>query len=112
MTDPDRIRYEIERTQDNLRNDVNLLTEKVSPGRIAERRVRAARGAMFTVKEKIMGTGSDAGSSVRDTVGSAASGVGAAASNAGDAFASAPRAARRSTQGNPLAAGVIAFGAG
>src|SRR5439155_5970082 len=112
MADPDRIRVEIERTQDTLRNDVNALTEKVSPSRIAERRVQAARGVMTTVKERIMGTGSDAASSVRDTVGSAASGVGSAASNAGDAISSAPRAARRSTQGNPLAAGVIAFGAG
>ena len=29
MTDPDEIRYEIERTQDNLRNDVNALTENL-----------------------------------------------------------------------------------
>src|SRR6266498_1162840 len=123
MTDPDKIRQDIERTQDSLRDDVNALTEKVSPARVAERRVRAARGAVTNAKEKIMGTASDAGSSVRDTVSSAVSGVGdaassvadgvgSAASSAGDALATAPDAARQRTAGNPLAAGVIAFGAG
>jgi hypothetical protein len=123
MSHPDQIRHDIERTQDTLRGDVNALTEKVSPARIAERRVQAARGAMGSVKEKIMGSAADTGSSVRDTVGSAVSGVGdvassaaggvsSAASSAGDALAAAPRAARQGTAGNPLAAGVIAFGAG
>jgi gas vesicle protein len=123
MTDPDRIRYDIERTQGHLRDDVNALTEKVSPTKVAERRVQAARGAMTNVKEKIMGSASETGATARDTVSSAvsgvgdaassaAAGVGSAASTAGEALASAPRAARQGTAGNPLAAAVIAFGAG
>lgn len=35
---PDRIRAEIERTQAHLSRDVDAFTEKVSPGRIVERR--------------------------------------------------------------------------
>jgi hypothetical protein len=130
MTNPDQIRRDIERTQDNLREDVNALGQKVSPSHIAERRVHAARGALGNVKEKIMGTASSGGSTVKDKVGSAASsvgdqasslagGVGSAASSAGDAISSAgdaitgaPQAARQHTAGNPLAAGLIAFGAG
>ena len=43
-SDPDQIRREIERTQANLSTDVDALTEKVSPGRIVERRVNRVRG--------------------------------------------------------------------
>jgi hypothetical protein len=40
--DPDQIRREIERTQAALSNDVDALTEKVSPAAIAQRRVDRA----------------------------------------------------------------------
>jgi hypothetical protein len=122
-TDPDQIRSEIDQTQRELSADVDALTEKVSPSRIAERRVRRTRTAMTNMKDRIMGSTSDA----YQTAGSAASGVGdslgarasaardtvaGTASSAVDTVRSAPDTARRSTQGNPLAAGLIAFGAG
>ena len=122
-TDPDQIRSEIDQTQRELSADVDALTEKVSPSRIAERRVRRTRTAMTNMKDKIMGSTSDA----YQTAGSAASGVGGSvsarasaardtvagtASSAVDTVRSAPDKARRGTQGNPLAAGLIAFGAG
>ena len=122
-TDPDQIRSEIDQTQRELSADVDALTEKISPQRIVERRVRRTRTAMTNVKDKIMGSTSDA----YQTAGSATSGVGNSvgakasaardtvadtASSAVDTVRSAPDAARRGTQGNPLAAGLIAFGAG
>ena len=42
-TDPDQIRSEIDQTQRELSADVDALTEKVSPQRIVERRVRRTR---------------------------------------------------------------------
>ena len=122
-TDPDQIRSEIDQTQRELSADVDALTEKISPQRIVERRVRRTRSAMTNMKDRIMGSTSDA----YQTAGSAASGVGdsvgarasaardtvaGTASSAVDTVRSAPDTARRSTQGNPLAAGLIAFGAG
>ena len=122
-TDPDQIRSEIEQTQRELSADVDALTDKISPQRIVERRVRGTRTAMTNVKDRIMGSTSDA----YQTAGSAASGVresagtrvsaardtvAGTASSAVDTVRSAPDTARRSTQGNPLAAGLIAFGAG
>ena len=122
-TDPDQIRSEIDQTQRELSADVDALTEKISPQRIVERRVRRSRTAMTNVKDKIMGSTSDA----YQTAGSATSGVGdrvgarasaardtvaGTASSAVDTVRSAPDTARRGTQGNPLAAGLIAFGAG
>jgi hypothetical protein len=129
-TDPDQIRSEIDQTQRELSADVDALTEKISPQRIVERRVRRTRTAMTNVKDKIMGSTSDAyqtagsttsgvGDSVgaraaaaRDTVAGTASSAVDTVSSAVDTVRSAPDTARRGTQGNPLAAGLIAFGAG
>ena len=71
-TDPDQIRSEIDQTQRELSADVDALTDKLSPQRIVERRVRGTRTAMTNMKDRIMGSTSDA----YQTAGSAASGVG------------------------------------
>jgi len=133
-TDPDQIRSEIDQTQRELSADVDALTEKVSPPRIMERRVRRTRVAMTNVRDRIMGSTSDA----YQSAGSTASGMGQAvsdrasaargtasdmassardtasgvASSAVDTVRSAPDTVRRRATGNPLAAGLIAFGAG
>jgi Protein of unknown function (DUF3618) len=112
---PDQIRDSIEQTQRELSTDVNALTGKLSPKRVAQRRTQRARTAMSSMKDRVMGTAaqtssaasgtaSSAVSSARDTLSSATS---AAASTAG----SLPDAARRGAQGNPVAAGLIVFGA-
>jgi len=125
MTSPEQIQREIEGTRQSLSADVDRLTEKVSPGRVVGRRVDRIKGSASSLKERVMGTmpdsdslrsvGGSAGSSVssaKGAVGSAASTVGEAASSVGDAVASAPQAVRQQTQGNPLAAGLAAFGVG
>jgi gas vesicle protein len=112
MTEPDRIRREIESTQRNLSTDVNALTEKVSPGHIIERRVGRVRTAFGNAKERVMGTADHHASVAGDKVGSVASAAQDKASSAAEAVSDAPRQIRRGTQGNPLAAGLIAFGAG
>jgi hypothetical protein len=121
--DPDQLRREIERTQRNLSTDVDLLTEKVTPGRIVHRKVNRTRRAMTSLRDRVMGTANDtvstasdrvggAASSVSDTASNAASSVADTASEAAQAVGRAPEAVRRGTEGNPLAAGLIAFGAG
>jgi len=129
--DPEQIRREIERTQQALSNDVDALAEKVTPGRIVERRVQRARGTAARWKDRVMGSNpmqggtpmQGAGGTARDTAhqvsgmvsgtaSSAASSVSGAASTVTDAVAEAPQLARQQAQGNPLAAGLIAFGAG
>jgi uncharacterized protein DUF3618 len=122
-TDPDQIRSEIDQTQRELSADVDALTDKISPPRIVERRVRRTRAAMTNMKDRMMGSTSDA----YQTAGSATSGVGEnvsarasaardtvadTASSAVDTARSAPDMVRRRAEGNPLAAGLIAFGAG
>ncbi len=126
-SDPDQIRDEINRTQRELSADVDALTEKLSPPRIVERRVQATRDAMTNVKDKIMGNTGQSASNAWDATSSQAASVGqsvtagassvrdsavSTVSSAADAARSAPALVRRQATGNPLAAGLIAFGAG
>src|SRR6478672_5667658 len=98
---PDEIRREIEDTRGRLSNDVNALTETVSPSNVARRQADKVAGVATSVKERVMGTADD----LRSTGSDAASAVGEAPGAAADK-------ARTKTQGNPLAAGLIALGAG
>ncbi|MGS2617553.1 DUF3618 domain-containing protein [Micromonospora sp. LZ34] len=122
-TDPAQIRREIEATRNNLSSDVDALAYKVSPSRIVDDRKQRARTALQNVRDKVMGTASDLGHgtghaahSVGDRASSAAHTVGdkaqSAASTVGDAAQRAPQVIREKSEGNPLAAGLIAFGVG
>jgi len=114
--EPDRLRQQIEYTRAGLTRDVDRLAEKTSPKQVARRR-------WTSVKEKVMGSTGQA----KDTVGSKASDLGGAvqdkashltdvagekAHDAAGAVRSAPQAVASQAQGNPIAAGVIAFGVG
>jgi hypothetical protein len=100
-TDPDQIREDIERTRAELSSDVDALTDKVSPTQVAQRQADKVRSAVTGVKDRVMG----GVSSGTDSAGSAVSSVGSTASQL-------PQTAKDKARGNPLAAGLIAFGAG
>jgi hypothetical protein len=114
--DPQRLRREIEYTQRNLSSDVDALTEKVTPSRIVQRRTDRVRRRFTTMRDKVMGTAADTTSTAGRRAGHAASTVAeqtsSMASSAGEAISEAPQAIRRGTEGNPMAAGLIAFGLG
>jgi len=110
--EPDRLRQNIENTRYALTRDVDRLAEKTSPRQIARRRWN-------TAKEKVMGStehARQAAGSGASTVQDTASHVGDVASEkaheAADAVRSAPQAVASQASGNPIAAGVIAFGVG
>lgn len=129
-SDPDEIRAEIERTRAELSSDVDALGNKISPSQVAHRKVEAVKDAAGSLKEKVMGVSHDAKDSVSHTgegVSQAAHGVGhgvagaaqgvtssvsSAASSAAGAVRSVPGTVQRQTEGNPLAAGLVAFGLG
>lgn len=98
MTDsPDEIRADIERTRRELGSDVDALADKVSPSKAVDRQVAKVRGAFGSVRDRVMGAADDAGSSLSD-----------AAGHVGDAK---DRIVSKA-EGNPLAVGLIALGAG
>jgi gas vesicle protein len=116
---PDAIRADIEATRARLGTNVDAVADKVTPSNIVHRQTDKVKDAVFGVKEKIMGATDTAGSNVHSATGSAGSSLGSAGSSigssisdAGSAIADAPHQAAVKTQGNPLAAGLIAFGAG
>jgi hypothetical protein len=103
--DPDQIREQIEITRGTLSSDVDTLAETVRPGNVARRQLDRVRGAAGGTRDKIMGTAADLGS----TGGSAASD---AAASSREAVRTTPDRVKAKTEGNPLAAGMIAFGVG
>jgi uncharacterized phage infection (PIP) family protein YhgE len=123
VTSSEEIEQQIERTRESLSANVDRLGEKVSPKRVVERRVDGVRTSVRNMTEKVMGMSDSAVQNVEGTMQSAASSVSSAASsagstvtdmasNVGEAAAQAPQQLRNQAQGNPLAAGVIAFGVG
>lgn len=100
MTTPEQIQQQIETTRDNLSSDVNRLADKVSPSAVIGRRVDRVKGSASSFRDRVMGVMPDKGQ------------MQSAAGNVSDAAGGAPQAVRRQTEGSPLAAGLIAFGAG
>jgi uncharacterized protein YjbJ (UPF0337 family) len=103
--DTEGLRRDIEDTREELSRDVDALTEKVSPGRIVDRGIERTKGRLSGMKDRVMGSAEGAVGSVREGVSSAGGTVSDTASGAADTV-------KHKTQGNPLAAGLIAFGIG
>jgi len=121
--EPDRLRDEIEATRSNLARDVDLLADRTIPTRVARRRWDGVKEKVRGVSDKVMGASSDRADSAKQGVKSAAGSVqefasqagdkaGEVAGNVADSVRQAPQTVTRQTQGNPLAAGMIAFGVG
>ena len=106
--DPEAIRRDIESTRTELSRTVDALTEKVSPGRVVGRRVDRAKDGFTSMKERVMGSSAHDNGPV-GSVGDQASSI---ASSVRETAGQTPTVAREKAQGNPLAAGLIAFGAG
>lgn len=103
--DPDVIRADIERTRSELSRDVNALGESVTPGHMARRGADKVKDRATGLKDQIMGSASDAGHATSDSASSVASSV-------GDTAHGAASSVKRQARGNPLAAGLVALGAG
>ena len=92
---------QIDEQRSTLGYHLDELGDKVSPRRMTERRKAAVQDRVASIKDRVMGTanaGTDRASEIKD--------------EAMDAARRAPEAARRQYEGNPLAAGLLAFAAG
>lgn len=94
---PDEIRAEIERTRSGLGADVDALADKVTPSKIAHRQTNKMKRAMNSMSERVMGSAESGQSTVSD---------------AADQTSEMMHQAKAKAEGNPLAVGLIAFGAG
>lgn len=109
---PDVIRADIEATRARLGTNVDAVADKVTPSHIVQRQTdkvkENVKDAVFGVKEKVMGAADHTAGNVHAATGTAGAHLG----DAGAAIGDAPAQVRTRTRGNPLAAGLIAFGAG
>ena len=109
---PDHIRDDIELTRARLAQDVDRLADKTSPGRVAQRGWQNTKAKVRGVTDRVMGAAHDGGGTVKDKASGAVDAVKDTAGDVAGHARQAPAAVRRQTQGNPIAAGLIAFGAG
>ncbi len=98
---PEEIRDQIESTRYRLSSDVDAVAEKVSPSAIAHRQTEKIRSSVGRVREHIMGVAEDATDSAAHVT-----------DEARESAKELPGRVTRGTQGNPLAAGLVAFGVG
>jgi vacuolar-type H+-ATPase subunit H len=108
--DPDEIRRDIERTRAQLSNDVNALADEAKPGNVAKRQVDKAKGSARDLKDRIMGSAEDTPAYQSMTGGTGA--VQQFGADARQSVQDAPQQLKQKASGNPLAAGLIAFGLG
>jgi gas vesicle protein len=97
----EELKVQISEQRDTLGRDLDAIGDRVSPSRMAQRRKAAVRERWNSTKDRVMGIADD-------TSGRASN----AASGVGEAVGSLPSRAANVAEGNPLAVGLVAFGAG
>jgi hypothetical protein len=100
-TSAEELRRDIETTRSDLGETLDAIGDRVSPGRMMERRKNRVVSSVQSVRDRVMGTAADTGQAVGDAAGGAV-----------ETLKGTPDTVRHQTQGNPLAAGAIAFGFG
>jgi gas vesicle protein len=106
------VRADIEDTRREMSDTIDAIADRTSPRRMVDRRRRAVADGWRSVRDRVMGrAGSTTGAagdrarhmseSARDTAGSVA-----------ETARQVPGTVVEQAQGNPIAAGIVAFGAG
>jgi len=104
----EELRRDIEQTREGLGETLDAIGDRVSPGRIVERKKNAMTYGLRGVRERVMGTVGDTTSSISGRVHS----VGDSAHGAVDSVKGMPGSVRDQAQGAPVLAGALAFGVG
>lgn len=105
---PDAVRAEIEGARADMSRTAEAISNRVSPRQAAQRQVRQVRNRLGGARDTIMGSLDQAAGSVQDMAGAGTD----QAHGLIQGLQQSPRTATSQAQGNPLAAGLIAFGAG
>lgn len=97
----EELRVEIAETRNDLSDTMDAIGDRLSPGRIAERRKNQVSGTFRSFRERVMGTAGQGAHSLSDT-----------AHSATETVKEAPDMVLQRTEGSPMIAGAIAFGLG
>jgi gas vesicle protein len=106
------VRSEIEDTRQDMSQTIDAIADRTSPRRVVARRRERMANGWRSVRERVMGRADD----VRGTAGGRAHELAGGAQDRASGMAEqarrAPERVVEQTQGNPMAAGLIAFGGG
>ncbi len=108
----EELKRDIESTRDHMGTTLDAIGDRVSPGRVVERRWNRMRQSTSRVGQSIMGAPRQAAGQVKTSIGGATDSASEGAGSLGDTLSSAPDRVQSATQGSPLAAGAVAFGLG
>jgi gas vesicle protein len=106
------VRSEIEGTRQDMSETIDAIADRTSPGRIMRRRTERMGDRWRSVRERIMGRAEETAGSATGTAQSTAATAHDTAGTVVERAREAPDNVLQQTQGNPLAAGLIAFGGG
>jgi uncharacterized protein YjbJ (UPF0337 family) len=106
--DTQELRSDIEQTREDLGETLDAIGERVSPRRVLQRRTERVRNAFSSMRVSVMGSAE----SVSGSAHQAREQAGSAVTSVAETAQQAPQQVLRQTEGNPLAAGLVAFGFG
>ena len=116
-TTEDQLKLDAQHQRARMGDTLEAIGDRLSPERIVERRKAAVSRRLRSVKEAVMGSPDydefdSSGSGLRDRAQGMASSASDALQSATQQVQQAPQAIAAQARGNPLAAGVVAFGLG
>ena len=98
---PEELKDNIESTRGELGETLDAIGDRVSPGRVIERRKNRVRASVMGLRDRVMGTAQGTVDTAKEHLTSTAESV-----------RDAPEAGLQQTQGHPMVAGALAFGIG
>lgn len=110
--DAEALRRDIANTRAEMSGTIEAIGDRVSPGRMVERRKNRMANSVRSVKDRIMGTASGTGHKLADTTHSMKDTMGEKTSHLVESAKDTPELIREQTEGAPMIAGAIAFGVG
>ncbi|MGH2702085.1 MAG: DUF3618 domain-containing protein [Actinomycetota bacterium] len=114
----EELREDIDQKRDDIAYTVDQIQNRMSPGRVTARGRYRMRRWWIDTKDGLLGNDElnypweGSSQRVSQRVGAVADQASEMISGAGEAVAQAPKMLRQQTKGNPVAAGLVAFGGG
>lgn len=108
----DEVRADIEDTRRDMSETIDAIADRTSPQRVIRRRRERMATGLRSMKDRVMGQADTAYGSTGGQVRSLSESAQERAGGLAEQARQAPDMVVQQTQGNPLAAGMIAFGAG
>jgi gas vesicle protein len=108
----DRVKQDIEETREELGRTIDQLVDRTSPARIADRTRQRMTDRLHRVRERVMGPAEQALHGTQMQAQQVSDRASRLPQQATEAARGAGSQARRQVEGSPLAAGLIALGAG